>query len=143
MVQSAPPMQSIVGVFLEFPDKRVFRDSGLRQHFWIMCACRVFLEIAFLLVRFSLSPTHTLTTHSHHARRALGGELFRVIAVDPLPEEKARGVVFQILEGVRHLHTLNIVHMDLKVACNRATWCCTDVPNMSIHHNAYIYCSSA
>ena len=49
--------------------------------------------------------------------RALGGELFRVIAVDPLPEVKARDVVFQILEGVCHLHTLNIIHMDLKV-CN-------------------------
>ena len=47
--------------------------------------------------------------------RALGGELFRVIAVDPLPEVKARDVVFQILQGVRHLHSLNIVHMDLKV----------------------------
>ena len=38
-----------------------------------------------------------------------------MIAVDPLPEVKARDVVFQILEGVQHLHALNIVHMDLKV----------------------------
>ena len=51
--------------------------------------------------------------------RALGGELFRVIAVDPLPEQKARDVVFQILEGVCHLHSLNIIHMDLKVIARR------------------------
>ena len=38
-----------------------------------------------------------------------------MIAVDPLPEVKARDVVFQIMEGVQHLHSLNIVHMDLKV----------------------------
>ena len=47
--------------------------------------------------------------------RATGGELFRVIAVDPLPEDKAREVVWQLLQGVYHLHNLNIVHMDLKV----------------------------
>jgi serine/threonine protein kinase len=38
-----------------------------------------------------------------------------VIATEPLPEEKAREVVYQILDGVKHLHILNIVHLDLKV----------------------------
>lgn len=47
--------------------------------------------------------------------RATGGELFRVIAIEPLPEEKAREVVYQIVDGVQHLHALNIVHLDLKV----------------------------
>ncbi len=47
--------------------------------------------------------------------RATGGELFRVIAIDPLPEDKAREVVYQIVDGVQHLHSLNIVHLDLKV----------------------------
>ncbi len=64
---------------------------------------------------FTNTFTHTLTTPTHHTHRATGGELFRVIAIEPLTEEKAREVVFQILEGVQHLHTLNIVHLDLKV----------------------------
>lgn len=38
-----------------------------------------------------------------------------MIAIDPLPEEKAREVVHQIVDGVQHLHSLNIVHLDLKV----------------------------
>ena len=38
-----------------------------------------------------------------------------MIAVDPLPEDKARSVVLQLLQGVEHLHSLNIVHLDLKV----------------------------
>lgn len=45
---------------------------------------------------------------------ATGGELFRMIAVDPLPEEKAKYVVWELLEGVQHLHAMNIVHLDLK-----------------------------
>lgn len=52
--------------------------------------------------------------------RATGGELFRVIAVDPLPEDKAREVVWQLLQGVNHLHSLNIVHMDLKASLSWA-----------------------
>ena len=48
--------------------------------------------------------------------RATGGELFRLIAKDPLSEDKAREVVYQILDGVKHLHSLNIVHLDLKVS---------------------------
>ena len=39
-----------------------------------------------------------------------------MIAKDPLPEDKAREVVYQILDGVKHLHSLNIVHLDLKVS---------------------------
>ena len=39
-----------------------------------------------------------------------------MIAVDPLPEDKARSVVLQLLEGVEHLHSLNIVHLDLKAS---------------------------
>ena len=47
--------------------------------------------------------------------RATGGELFRLIAKDPLSEDQSREVVYQILDGVKHLHSLNIVHLDLKV----------------------------
>ena len=54
----------------------------------------------------------TCFTHTH---RATGGELFRLIAKDPLSEDKAREIVHQILDGVQHLHSLNIVHLDLKV----------------------------
>ena len=39
-----------------------------------------------------------------------------MIAIDPLPEEQAREVVYQIVDGVQHLHSLNIVHLDLKVS---------------------------
>ena len=97
-----------------------------------LCLPPIFLPLAPYLFLCPLSPP--LSSSSLHplspppslpslhisplspiTHRALGGELFRVIAVDPLPELKARDVVFQILEGVRHLHSLNIVHMDLKV----------------------------
>ena len=47
--------------------------------------------------------------------RATGGELFRLIAIEPLSEDNAREVVHQIVDGVQHLHSLNIVHLDLKV----------------------------
>ena len=54
--------------------------------------------------------------------RATGGELFRLIAKDPLSEDKAREVVYQILDGVKHLHSLNIVHLDLKVSKRGGGW---------------------
>ena len=38
-----------------------------------------------------------------------------MIAIEPLKEDKAREVVYQIVDGVQHLHNLNIVHLDLKV----------------------------
>ncbi len=38
-----------------------------------------------------------------------------MIAVDPLPEHKTRNIVWELLDGVQHLHTMNIVHLDLKV----------------------------
>ena len=50
--------------------------------------------------------------------RASGGEVFKLIAVDPLQENQAREVVWQLLEGVSHLHSLNVVHLDLKVSEN-------------------------
>lgn len=69
-------------------------------------------------------PYATLLTNVYFCRilfpsRATGGELFRVIAIDPLSEEKAREVVHQIVDGVQHLHSLNIVHLDLKVRLAR------------------------
>ena len=52
--------------------------------------------------------------------RAKGGELFRLISQDPLSEEQAREVTFQILDAVSHLHDHGIVHLDLKVRkCTR------------------------
>ena len=38
-----------------------------------------------------------------------------MIAVDPLPEQKARDIVWELLDGVQHLHSMSIVHLDLKV----------------------------
>ena len=50
-----------------------------------------------------------------------------MIAIDPLPEDKAREVVYQIVDGVQHLHLLNIVHLDLKVrGRSQEGWGCLD-----------------
>jgi len=51
-----------------------------------------------------------------HYTRAQGGELFKLIAQEPLSEEQAREVTFQILDAVSHLHDHGIVHLDLKVS---------------------------
>ena len=54
-------------------------------------------EVMFTL--YIRLPSHTLTySHPHtltpsHPHRATGGELFRVIAIDPLPEDRAINVV--------------------------------------------------
>ena len=50
-------------------------------------------------------------------RRVSGGELFDYLARrDKVSEDEAVGFLKQILEGVRHLHDRNILHLDLKVA---------------------------
>ena len=38
-----------------------------------------------------------------------------MITVDPFPEAEAKNIVWEILDGVQHLHSLNIVHLDIKV----------------------------
>jgi serine/threonine protein kinase len=48
--------------------------------------------------------------------RAAGGELQTVLdAEEGLQEQYAARFMRQILEGLSHLHTNNIVHLDLKV----------------------------
>jgi death-associated protein kinase len=48
-----------------------------------------------------------------------GGELFEYISEkDHLSEEEAAYFITQILEGVDHFHSKNIVHLDLKVKFN-------------------------
>jgi len=46
-----------------------------------------------------------------------GGRLFdSLVVMDNLTEKVAIGYIHQIVEGVQHLHDLNIVHLDLKVS---------------------------
>lgn len=48
--------------------------------------------------------------------RVSGGELFDYISEkDHLSEEEASAFIKQILDGVEHLHSKNIAHLDLKV----------------------------
>ena len=76
-----------------------------------------YLSVSPLPPTFPMSPSPPLSpSPSLPPTSATGGELFRMIAVDPLPEDKARSVVLQLLEGVEHLHSLNIVHLDLKAS---------------------------
>ena len=45
-----------------------------------------------------------------------GGELFEYLAEkDKLSEEEASAFIKQILDGVEHLHSKYIAHLDLKV----------------------------
>ncbi|OON19354.1 hypothetical protein X801_04779 [Opisthorchis viverrini] len=47
--------------------------------------------------------------------RVTGGELFaRVAECERLSEEEASNFVEQILLGVKHMHDLGVVHLDLK-----------------------------
>lgn len=48
--------------------------------------------------------------------RVTGGELFdRIIAKGNYTEKDASNLIRQVLEAVDYLHSLNIVHRDLKV----------------------------
>ena len=48
--------------------------------------------------------------------RVDGGELFEYLAEkDKLDEEEASAFIKQILDGVQHLHSKQIAHLDLKV----------------------------
>ena len=45
-----------------------------------------------------------------------GGELFqKIVDEDNLNEADAARYLIQVLQGVRHMHRKNIVHLDLKV----------------------------
>ena len=45
-----------------------------------------------------------------------GGELFqKIVDEDNLNEADAARYIIQVLQGVRHMHRKNIVHLDLKV----------------------------
>lgn len=51
--------------------------------------------------------------------RVSGGELFdHVCARECLDEVEAAAFVRQILLGIKHLHSLHIVHLDIKVTRN-------------------------
>ena len=56
---------------------------------------------------------HIFTAHN----RVTGGELFDRISDEnfELTEEMAGKYVSQILEGVNYMHSLNVLHLDLKV----------------------------
>jgi serine/threonine protein kinase len=54
-----------------------------------------------------------------------GGELFqKIVDEDNLNEADAARYIIQVLQGVRHMHRKNIVHLDLKV-CRAESGCYT------------------
>ena len=55
--------------------------------------------------------------------RVTGGELFdRIIAKGTYTERDASSLVRQILEAVDYLHSMDVVHRDLKVCACDITW---------------------
>ncbi len=58
----------------------------------------------------------TVCTYSMFVHRLRGGELFDFISEkERLSEEEASNFIQQILMGVKHMHSKNIAHLDLKV----------------------------
>lgn len=44
-----------------------------------------------------------------------GGDMLSRLSNGPLPENRAKGVLYQILQGVNYLHRCGISHRDLKL----------------------------
>ncbi|KAK6056227.1 hypothetical protein COOONC_06268 [Cooperia oncophora] len=66
-----------------------------------------------------------------------GGELFdHVCARECLDEVEAAAFVRQILLGIKHLHSLHIVHLDIKVLFYFASFCSVDCENSSAVANS-------
>ena len=54
------------------------------------------------------------------SHRVSGGELFEYLSErDKVQEDEAVEFLKQILEGIKHLHDRNIVHLDLKVSYHK------------------------
>lgn len=90
---------------------------------WLIKVTNIEVELKVQFVHWLKTPSYDRVNSCLSFHRLRGGELFDYISKkDFLTEEEAIDFTRQILLALQHLHSRNVVHLDLKVRFKITIW---------------------